>query len=409
MRPIAAISSTDTLSKPLALLTALAVVTTFAAYSMRAAAPAAGTITGDAEVPTTKLEKKTDDEPADSIRRFIDEAHFIPAYDAVGLEAWLKGIDDESGVDIRFVFTGIVGGGIDAYTVQRARELGVGRDVDKRGLLFVYDVVGQRMRVEVGPGLEGVFTDAFVGYLMREQSSMYFEGGHRMLALKATLWVVEERLRESAFSDPSDKRPLGYVPDSMRLAQGAGATARVTVPQESGPYRPHWPAAEVHAHFAPQPTVEGTYALYQEALRIGQLSVDLPMYAPAPHSGTKKVPLRFLTTPAFGRFTFSSEEGQEHIVVERGDLAIMIFTKTPLVAPHLFRRTSAGWHIDVVAEHHDTYERVGGKYTWSMRLTGDDYSVAFADLYKEYDGLLRPSLGDNRPLPKPRKSMATTQ
>ena len=379
---------------------------------MRAASPAAHAITPVASLGTTHTAKRTDtdtDKPVDSTRRLIDEAHFLPASDAEAFEKWLGWIDDESGVDFRLIFTQDMRGSIDAYAVQRARELGVGRDVDKRGLLFVYDVVGQRMRIEVGPGLEGVFTDAFVGYLMREQSGMYFEGGHRVLALKTTLWVVEERLRESAFSETLDKRPLRYVTDSLRLAEGAGATARMIVPGETGPYRPHWPAAEVHAHFAPQPTVEGTYALYLEALRIGQLSVDLPMYAPAPHSGTKKLALRFFTTPAFGRFTFSSEEGQAHIVVERGDLAIMIFTQTPLVAPHLFRRTSAGWHIDVVAEHLDTSERAGGKYTWSMDLTGDDYSVAFADLYKKYDGLLRPVQGDNRPLPIRKKSSATTR
>jgi hypothetical protein len=178
---------------------------------------------------------------------------------------------------------------------------------------------------------------------------------------------------------------------------------------ETGPYRPQWPSAETQAHFSPQPTVEGTYALYLEALRVGQMSVDLPMYAPAPHSGTKRLALRFLTPSGFGQFAFSSEEGQEHIVVERGNLAIMIFTKSPLIAPHLFLHTSAGWHIDVVAEHHDTFERVGGKYTWSMDLTGDDYSLAFADLYKRYDGLLRPAQGDNRPLPMRSKSTASTR
>lgn len=376
---------------------------------MRAAAPAAQTITPVVRLGTTNTGKDTDNaEPANSLRSLIDEANFIPVSDAEKFEKWLEGIDNESGVDFRLIFTQDVRGSIDAYTVQRARELGVGRDVDKRGLLFVYDVVGQRMRIEVGPGLEGVFTDAFVGYLMREQSGMYFEGGHRVLALKTTLWVVEERLRESAFSETSDRRPVRYVGDSIRLAEGAGATARVTVPGETGPYAPQWPAPEVFAHFAPQPTVEGTYALYLEALRVGQLSVDLPMYAPMSF-GIKKLAMRFLTTPAFGRFTFSSEEGQEHIVVERGDLAIMIFTRTPLVAPHLFRRTNAGWHIDVVAEHQDTFERVGGKYTWSMNLTGDEYSQAFADLYKEYDGLLRPAQGDNRPLPKRRKSTVTTR
>ena len=38
-----------------------------------------------------------------------------------------------------------------------------------------------------------------------------------------------------------------------------------------------------------------------------------------------------------------------------------------------------------------------------MDLTGDDYSVTFADLYKKYDGLLRPVQGDNRPLPTRKK------
>jgi hypothetical protein len=42
-----------------------------------------------------------------------------------------------------------------------------------------------------------------------------------------------------------------------------------------------------------------------------------------------------------------------------------------------------------------------------MNLTGNDYSVAFADLYNKYDGLLRPAQGDNRPLPMRRKSTAT--
>jgi uncharacterized membrane protein YgcG len=392
------------------LLTVLAILATFAAFETRAAGPAAHASTSVVNTSAANSARGTEDHrAADSIRSFIDEASFIPAYDAGEFEEWLHGIDKETGVDVRFLFTRDARGSMDAYTVKRARELGVGRGVEKRGLLLVYDVVGQRMRVEVGPGLEGVFTDAFVGYLMRQQTGRYFPGGHRVLAIKSTLWVVEERLREAALSDPDDKRPLRYVSDSTRLAQGAGATTRLSVIAETGPMRPRWPSAEIQAHFSPQPTIEGTYALYLEALRVGQMSVDLPMYAPAPHSGTKRLALRFLTTPGFGRFTFSSEEGQEHTVVERGDLAIMIFTKTPLIAPHLFRRTSAGWHIDIVAEHYDTFEQVGGKYTWSMHLTGDDYSLAFADLYRKYAGDLRPTQGDNRPLPMRGKSIASTR
>ena len=54
-------------------------------------------------------------------------------------------------------------------------------------MLFVYDLARQRMRIEVGPGLEGIFPDAFVGYLMREQTAAFFASNNRVLGLKSTM------------------------------------------------------------------------------------------------------------------------------------------------------------------------------------------------------------------------------
>jgi hypothetical protein len=34
----------------------------------------------------------------------------------------------------------------------------------------------------------------------------------------------------------------------------------------------------------------------------------------------------------------------------RGDLATLYFTDDPLVSPHFFRRTSAGWVMDILAD-----------------------------------------------------------
>jgi tetratricopeptide (TPR) repeat protein len=99
--------------------------------------------------------------------------------------------------------------------------------------------------------------------------------------------------------------------------------------------------------------------------------------------------------------------------VERGDLAILFFTNTPLVSAHLFRRFPDGWRLDIAAEIQDTREFVGGPFTWGMMLTGDDYSSAFSDLFADFGPmggpasgyraqptrLLRPARGDNRPLP----------
>jgi tetratricopeptide (TPR) repeat protein len=109
-----------------------------------------------------------------------------------------------------------------------------------------------------------------------------------------------------------------------------------------------------------------------------------------------------------------SEYGHKYEIVERGDLAILFFTNTPLVSAHLFRRDSVGWRLDIAAEVDDTREFVGGPYTWGMMLTQDDYTRAFSDLFEDFGVLLipkrynyrplptrvlRPARGDNRPLP----------
>jgi hypothetical protein len=194
---------------------------------------------------------------------------FIDAYVAQQMERHLEALYNESGVDVRFVFTREGSRDLESFSLNRARQLGMGRDTDRRGLLLVYDVARQRMRVEIGPGLEGIFPDGFVGYLMREQTAAFF----------------------------------------------------------------------------------------------------------------------------------AAEHGHRYTIVERGDLAILYFTSTPLVSAHLFRRSPAGWQLDLLAEVRDTREFIGGRYTWQMRLTGDDYSRVFADLFANIDGFLRPALGDNRPLP----------
>ncbi|HEY5022522.1 MAG TPA: TPM domain-containing protein, partial [Gemmatimonadaceae bacterium] len=125
----------------------------------------------------------------------MDEAGYIGDYEAGRVNDFLGGMYDESGVDVRFIFARDIPGDLESFALQRARQLGVGRETDKRSLLFVYDVAGQRMRVEVGPGLEGIFTDGFIGFLMREQTAAFFAAGNRHLGLKSTLDVVNYRLR----------------------------------------------------------------------------------------------------------------------------------------------------------------------------------------------------------------------
>ncbi|MEP7001851.1 MAG: hypothetical protein ABI969_15290, partial [bacterium] len=154
-------------------------------------------------------------------------------------------------------------------------------------------------------------------------------------------------------------------------------------------------SAAVAARFGPQPTVAAARDRYLDALHEGYFQPDLPLYAP----GTASVLRRFPIVPPFAQSVLYSEYGHKYKVVERGNLAILYYTTTPFVSAHLFRRSAAGWQLDLVAETHDTRERIGGEYTWEMMRTGDDYALAFADLFENFGGLLRPRDGDNRRLP----------
>jgi hypothetical protein len=326
---------------------------------------------------------------------FIDEAHFIDSLNGYRFDQWLQGIAYESGVDVRVILARKIPSDLETYALKRVRELSVGRDTDKRGLLLVYDIDGQRMRAEVGPGLEGTFTDAFLGYVMREQTAAFFAADDRVLGLKGTLRIIVQRLREASLGETFDPRAIAYITDSLRLSAGGGANARAAGGSAHGKFS-GGATISARARFGPQPTVAAAHARYLEALGEGSLPPDLPLFTPASEDRLVAFPI----SPPYAASMLFSEFGQKYKIVQRGDLAILFYTTTPLVSPHLFRRSSAGWQMDLDAEVHDTRERVGFAYTWMMVMSGDEYMRGiFADLFTNYgDGVLRPTHGDNRKL-----------
>ena len=326
-------------------------------------------------------------------RRVVDESGYLDANLNAHLESFLQSTFHESGVDIRFIFASEPLASIEDYARMRAREMGVGQAVDRRGALFVYDVRGQRMRAEIGPGLEGIFTDSFVGYLMREQAAAFFAAGDKNLALRSMLGIVLFRLREAALNEAYDPRRITWITESQRLASGAGATARVADGHDDSMLQRASLKGDAATYFGPQPTVALVRDRYLEALRTGNLQPDLALYAP----GSKDVLRRFPDMPPYAQFIVYSEYWQQYKIVERGDRAILFYTSTPFVSPHLFRHSPAGWQLDLASEVNETRERIGGAHTWEM-LRGGGFFAAFEDLFASYDGLLRTKDGDNRRL-----------
>lgn len=331
------------------------------------------------------------------VRHVDDPAGILDAADVDAFEDYLAQVDSESGVDIRFVFVdSLAGETLEQFAVRTARAQGIGQDLDRRGILFVYDVRGRRVRIEVGPTLQGVFPDGFIGYLMHEQVHSFFTARKNMsLGLRRTVYMLQTRLRRAELGDDYDPRPAAFIEDRRRLATGGGASES-TDSASARPFRSRLRGGAADRSFVPQPTVAATYQRYLEWLAQPDAPVDVSLF-------THDTQLWLMGSPftsALTDYILFMEYGRAYNVVERGNLAMLYFTDDPLVSPHFFRRTAAGWVMDILADVSHSREAVGGAWTWFLVTPDDEITHAFRDTYtKVRSVVIRVAGGDNRPLP----------
>lgn len=332
--------------------------------------------------------------------RVHDEVGIFAPAEVPDFDHYLELMHKESGVDVRLLLVrGVPHDDLERFALERARLMGLGRDDDRRGMLLVYDAATQRLRIEVGPTLEPIFTDGFLGHLMREHTGTFFASGSPSLGLRLTLFMIHHRLREAALGNEYDPRTVAFIEDSVRLARGGGATARARLDSAAaatgGTFVRTQTTADDSVRFGAQPTPADAYARYMEWLRDGRLPMEVGLFTPASRGHLARLPM----SPGFVEYVFLTEYAQPYAVDERGDVAMLYFTHSPLVSPHFFHRTPEGWQMDIAAEVADTHNYVGYSYTWGMADTDDEYSRAFADRVVYEGGAMRIAGGDNRPLP----------
>ena len=344
--------------------------------------------------PMVLPQNQTESSPS---RRVYDEAGFLTPLARWKYEDVLGQILDETGADIRFVFVrNVAGGDLQSYALNRMRQLGVGKETDRRGLLFVYDVGGKKLRIEVGPRLEEVFPDGFLGYLMRENAASFFAGREPELGLRTTLRIVLMRMRVAALGEQYDPHAVSFITDSVRLAAGGGATANAGAGVNSPGFRGRPSTPEERAHFRAQASPDSAYQRYLDWLKGGQKQLDIELFTPESRTHLRTLDL----TRAYIDYVLMEVLGQSYEIEERGPRALLYYTSTPLVSPLYFRKTDAGWQMDIVAEVMNSREYGGWKWSWFVINSDDDFSSTFADMMDDYGGGdMRVRDGDNRPLP----------
>src|SRR5437016_2067405 len=214
---------------------------------------------------------------------FYDYAGVMPSRDTEKFEKYLEWIQQESDIDLRVVFVKNLGGkSIEEVAVEKIESLGIGgKTGEERGVLFLYDIAGKRLRIEVGYGLEGYFPDAFVNYLIEDHTRAFFAAGDVSVGLQLLVRLLHYRIRQAKLGYEFDPAVVNVLRSQSHLSGGAGASATVSLGQERTLYLFRMGSKEEQEYYAARPTPEATYEKYREWLMAGQYNPVLPIFTKA--------------------------------------------------------------------------------------------------------------------------------
>jgi len=318
---------------------------------------------------------------------FVDDrARLLDAAEQERIARMCRRLLQELDIHIQTVILDTAAADIDAEAVAVFESARLGAETGAaRGLLFLVDPAGGRVRLEVGYDLEAVFTDAFVGYVERSQMVPFFQAGRVGAGVEATVELLVGRaLGDDRFAESTaNQAPPGA---DGPLSGGGGARTAV----EIGAGRPEKPPSPLAQEFTARATPQQTLDAYMQVLRQRVKDPELGLYT----AESRDFFRRWLVTDA----QQDNELKQLQQARSRaetwvsGELAV---TRFPVgdrqASPYFFRRGARGWMLDFAA-----MSRAIGfnhKNQWFFRSTGHPYMFAFEDVVFDRHGFPHPPSG----------------
>lgn len=289
----------------------------------------------------------------DEQRRFVETYHEY------------LGVDHD--IDYRVITAGETGD-INRFSAAEFTRLGLGSESSSgRGLLLVIDPAQDRVRLEVGYALEGVFPDAFVAYVEHRQMVPFFARRRVADGILAATELIVTRAQRAAANAAFESEVW------MAGSGGAGATASARLGQGDVPVRPLG-QGRFDAGETPQATLRG----YIEAMAARVADPTLALYTPETRL---MLAGRVVTAAQMDNVARTYRRcGAQAVKLGPDGLRAVIHYRVDerQCAPWFFRRISGRWHLDL-ATMHDVI-RFGRSNAWHLhRGTPHDYAFAFND------------------------------
>ncbi|HUE45132.1 MAG TPA: TPM domain-containing protein [Aestuariivirgaceae bacterium] len=268
-------------------------------------------------------------------------------------------------IDYR-VITAANAGDLVGFGAERYAALEVGSLSEaSRGLLLVIDPGQDRVRLEVGHALEGVYTDGFVAYIEQRQMVPFFQAERIADGVLATTELIVQEAQEAVARSGFDVAP------GVAGSGGAGATAKARI-GEAAPVPEAGP--EVAAGRSPAETLQA----YFDAMGNRDGRSDLDIYTGATQAMLKS----WVMTPAQMDNVVRSYRGctaepaklgpdGQHAVIRYG-------TAERQCSPWFFAREAGTWKLDFTVMQEAI--RFGRDNSWRFANgVPGRYDFAFAD------------------------------
>ncbi|MCG6909467.1 MAG: TPM domain-containing protein [Deltaproteobacteria bacterium] len=241
-----------------------------------------------------------------------------------------------------------------------------------RGMLLLIDPWGKAVRLETGYDLEGIFTDAFVGYVEQRQMQPFFAAGRIGPGIEATVELLVDKALRSIDSGDYVVDQAGGI-QGGHLSGGAGAKSGMQMGDRIAPK----PSSLLAGEFGPGKTPSQTLEKCRQVLELHIKDPDLGIYSPQ----TREFFRQWVVTDAQQD---NARKGLEKSlpaadVRVQGDLAVIRFpVENRGAAPYFFIKGDQGWMIDFRGMNRSI--RFNHKNQWHFVKTDHPYMFAFSDL-----------------------------
>ncbi|ABA89311.1 protein of unknown function DUF477 [Syntrophotalea carbinolica DSM 2380] len=304
--------------------------------------------------------------------RYIDDrAGLMGSDEQTRLRTFQDKLLQELDIELQVVVLDTSPGDLDDAAVTLFEKRGIGeRTKGARGVLLLIDPAGRQVRMEIGYDLEGIFPDAFVGYIEQRQMAPFFEAGRIGAGIEATVELVVGKVLGAI--DEGSYAPAEEAGGLAHLSGGAGA--RSTVAIDSG--IPAKPRLDDASGFAAQASPEQSLAVYLEVLRARVKDPELGLYS----ADTRAFFRKWLVTDAQQdneRRTLEAHIGQGQVLRHDGRAVVRFPVTERGAAPYFLIRGEEGWMLDFASM--SILVGFNHRNQWHMRSLDHPFMFAFED------------------------------